>query len=46
MGLLSTAFILMPFIPVINRIPKWIPLYKLIWREHYAAPPPPPASES
>ncbi len=42
MGLLSTAFILMPFIPGINRIPKWIPLYKLIWREHYAAPPLPP----
>jgi hypothetical protein len=35
MGLLSVAFICMPFIPGINRIPRWIPIYKLIWREHY-----------
>ena len=49
MSVLSLAFILVPFIPVINRIPRWIPIYKLIWRDHYrslavpptAAPPPP-----
>jgi len=35
MGLLSLAFISIPFIPVINRIPRWIPVYKLIWKEHY-----------
>jgi hypothetical protein len=35
MGILSLAFILVPFIPVVNRIPRWIPIYKLIWREHY-----------
>jgi hypothetical protein len=35
MTVLSAAFICMPFIPVINRIPRWIPLYRLIWREHY-----------
>src|SRR5271157_5034697 len=35
MGLLSLAFICIPFIPVVNRIPRWIPIYKLIWREHY-----------
>jgi hypothetical protein len=35
MGALSLAFILIPFIPVVNRIPRWVPLYKLIWREHY-----------
>ncbi len=35
MGVLSLAFISIPFIPVINRIPRWIPIYKLIWREHY-----------
>jgi len=35
MGLLSLAFILVPLIPVINRIPRWIPIYKLIWRQHY-----------
>ncbi len=37
MGALSLAFILIPFLPVINRIPRWIPIYKLIWREHYRA---------
>ncbi len=35
MGVLSLAFILIPFVPIVNRIPRWIPLYKLIWREHY-----------
>ncbi len=37
MGVLSLAFICIPFIPVINRIPRWIPVYKLIWKEHYRA---------
>jgi hypothetical protein len=34
-----------PWIPVINRIPRWIPLYKIIYRQYYAAPAggPPPA---
>jgi hypothetical protein len=35
MGLLSLVFICIPFIPIVNRIPRWIPIYKLIWREHY-----------
>jgi hypothetical protein len=35
MGVLSLLFILIPFLPIINRIPRWIPLYRLIWREHY-----------
>jgi hypothetical protein len=35
MGVLSLLFILIPFLPVINRIPGWIPIYRLIWREHY-----------
>jgi len=35
MGILSLAFICIPLLPIINRIPRWIPLYKLIWREHY-----------
>jgi len=35
MGVLSLAFVCIPFIPIINRIPRWIPIYKLIWREHY-----------
>ena len=24
-----------PFIPGVRDIPRWIPIYKLIWREHY-----------
>ena len=35
MGVLSLAFICIPFIPVVNRLPRWIPIYRLIWREHY-----------
>ena len=35
MGVLSLALILIPFIPGIRDIPRWIPIYKLIWREHY-----------
>jgi hypothetical protein len=38
MGVLSLAFVLIPFIPVVNRIPRWIPVYRLIWREHYRSP--------
>jgi hypothetical protein len=33
-----------PWIPIINRIPRWIPLYKIIYRQYYAStgggPPP------
>jgi hypothetical protein len=26
-----------PWIPVINRIPRWIPLYKIIYRKYYTS---------
>ena len=35
MGILSLLFILLPFIPGVRSIPKWIPIYKLIWRDYY-----------
>jgi len=35
MTVLSLAFILIPFIPGIRSIPRWIPVHRLIWREHY-----------
>jgi len=35
MGVLSLGFIFIPFLPIINRIPRWIPIYRLIWREYY-----------
>ncbi len=37
MGALSLGLILIPFLPVIRDIPRRIPIYKLIWREHYRA---------
>jgi hypothetical protein len=35
MGVLSLAFILIPFLPGVRDLPRRIPIYKLIWREHY-----------
>ena len=35
MGILSLALVLIPFIPGVRSIPKWIPIYKLIWRGYY-----------
>jgi hypothetical protein len=35
MGVLSLAFVLIPFLPGIRSLPRRIPIYKLIWREHY-----------
>jgi len=35
MGVLSLALVLIPFIPGVRDIPRWIPIYRLIWREHY-----------
>jgi hypothetical protein len=35
MGVLSLGLILIPFLPGIRDIPRWIPIYRLIWREHY-----------
>lgn len=35
MGLLTLLFIFVPFIPGLRSIPRWVPLYKLIWRDYY-----------
>ena len=35
MGILSLGFIAIPFIPGVRDIPRWIPLYRYIWRDHY-----------
>jgi hypothetical protein len=35
MTLLSVGLLLVPFIPGLRDIPRWIPVHKLIWREHY-----------
>ena len=35
MGALSLAFIFVPFLPGVRGLPRRIPIYKLIWRDHY-----------
>jgi hypothetical protein len=35
MAVLSLAFVLVPFIPGVRSLPRWIPLYRLIWRDYY-----------
>jgi hypothetical protein len=37
MGVLSLAFVLVPFIPGVRDLPRKLPIYRLIWREHYAS---------
>jgi len=37
MGVLSLLFICVPLLPGVRSIPRWIPIYKLIWREQYRA---------
>src|SRR5581483_9838404 len=38
MGVLSLAFILIPFLPGVRDLPRQIPIDRLIWREHYRTP--------
>lgn len=35
MMVLTLALVLVPFIPGIRSIPRWIPLHRLIWRDYY-----------
>ncbi len=35
MAVLTLALLLVPFIPGLRDIPRHIPIYKLIWRDHY-----------
>ncbi|HEY5430335.1 MAG TPA: hypothetical protein VIK04_14565 [Solirubrobacteraceae bacterium] len=39
MGVLTIALILVPFLPGIRDVPRRIPIYKLIWRDHYRSVP-------
>jgi hypothetical protein len=36
MLLLTALLFLVPFIPGLRDIPRWVPIHKLIWRRHYA----------
>jgi hypothetical protein len=42
MTVLSLAFICVPLIPGVRSIPRRIPIYRLIWREHYRSLEAPP----
>jgi len=35
-GLLSLGFIFLPIIPFVRRVPYWIPVHRLIWKQWYA----------
>jgi len=35
-GVLSLGFAMVPFLPGIRSIPRWIPLYRIIWRDWYS----------
>jgi hypothetical protein len=35
MAVLSLALLLLPWIPGLNRLPRWLGVYRLIWRDHY-----------
>jgi hypothetical protein len=35
MGVLTLAFVMVPFLPGVRDLPRRIPIYRLIWREHY-----------
>ena len=37
MTVLTILLALVPFIPVLRDIPRWLPLHRLIWRSYYAA---------
>src|SRR5215469_2122055 len=35
MLVLSLALVVVPFLPVVRSIPRWIPVHRLIWRDYY-----------
>jgi hypothetical protein len=38
MTLLTAALALVPFIPGLRDIPRWVPIHRLIWRRYYTTP--------
>jgi hypothetical protein len=36
MTLLTAALALIPFIPVLRDIPRWVPIHRLIWKRYYS----------
>ncbi|MFF1634680.1 hypothetical protein [Leifsonia sp. NPDC058248] len=46
MGVLTLLLALIPFIPGLRTIPKWIPLHRLIWRDYYRSRTPHPTRDA
>jgi hypothetical protein len=36
MTVLTIALALVPFIPILRDIPRWLPIHRLIWRQYYS----------
>jgi len=36
MTALTAALALVPFIPILRDVPRWVPIHRLIWRQYYA----------
>jgi hypothetical protein len=36
MTLIFLVLLLMPFVPILNRLPRWVGVYRIIWRDWYA----------
>jgi len=37
MAVLSIGLVLVPFIPGVRSLPRWIPIHRVIWRDYYAS---------
>ena len=37
MTVLTIALALVPLIPILRDIPRWVPIHRLIWRQYYGA---------
>jgi len=35
MGVVTLALALVPWIPILRDIPRWIPVHRLVWRDYY-----------
>lgn len=37
MTVLTAALALVPFLPVLRDVPRWVPIHRLVWRRYYSA---------
>ena len=36
MSVVFLVMLLIPFVPILNRLPRWVGIYRLVWRDWYA----------